>query len=97
MRIWRRVGDSNSCALAVRQFSGLLGYQLPIPPRTDCWWARRDSNSQTRRKPVSKTGVYPNSTTRPWSTEPDSNWLRAGLQAAASTASEFSAKEKLFS
>ena len=28
---WRRVGDSNSCALAVRQFSGLLGYQLPIP------------------------------------------------------------------
>ena len=30
-KIWRRVGDSNSCALAVRQFSGLLGYQLPIP------------------------------------------------------------------
>ena len=28
---WRRVGDSNSCAVAVRQFSGLLGYQLPIP------------------------------------------------------------------
>ena len=68
----------------------------PYPPHTDCWWARRDSNSQTRRKPVSKTGVYPNSTTRPWSTEPDSNWLRAGLQAAASTASAFSANEKLF-
>ena len=31
LKIWRRVGDSNSCALAVRQFSGLLGYQLPIP------------------------------------------------------------------
>src|SRR5580698_4628662 len=28
---WRRVGDSNSRALAVRQFSGLLGYRLPIP------------------------------------------------------------------
>lgn len=28
---WRRVGDSNSCALSVRQFSRLLGYQLPIP------------------------------------------------------------------
>ena len=66
----------------------------PYPPRCDCWWARRDSNSQTRRKPVSKTGVYPNSTTRPWSTEPDSNWLRTGLQSAASTASAFSAKEK---
>jgi hypothetical protein len=31
LKIWRRVGDSNSCALAVLQFSGLLGYQLPIP------------------------------------------------------------------
>ncbi len=31
MQHWRRVGDSNSCALSVRQFSRLRGYQLPIP------------------------------------------------------------------
>ena len=28
LKIWQRVGDSNSCALAVRQFSGLLGHQF---------------------------------------------------------------------
>lgn len=31
MHNWRRVGDSNSCALSARQFSRLLGYHLPIP------------------------------------------------------------------
>ncbi len=74
LKIWRRVGDSNSCALAVRQFSGLLGYQLPIPS-------------------ACLSAIPPPAH---WSTEPDSNWLRTGLQAAASTASAFSAKKKLF-
>ena len=46
LKIWRRVGDSNSCALAVRQFSGLLGYQLPIPStfQKETWYRTSDSN-----------------------------------------------------
>ena len=92
LKIWRRVGDSNSCALAVRQFSGLLGYQLPIP--SAC--SRRDLNSHARRQLVPKTSVSAIPPPAHWSTEPDSNWLRTGLQAAASTASAFSAKKKLF-
>ena len=39
---WRRGGDSNSYALAVRWFSGPVGHHLPIP---SAWSAGRDSNS----------------------------------------------------
>ena len=39
---WRRGGDSNSYALAVRWFSGPVGHHLPIPSP---WSAGRDSNS----------------------------------------------------
>ena|SRR5213596_885125 len=88
LKIWRRVGDSNSCALAVRQFSGLLGYQLPIP--SALLIVGRPGET------VPKTSVSAIPPPAHWSTEPDSNWLRTGLQAAASTASAFSAKKKLF-
>src|ERR1700722_6483380 len=45
---------------------------------------------------VPKTSVSAISPPAHWSTELDSNWLRTGLQSAASTASAFCAKEKLF-
>ena len=31
LKIWRRVGDSKPVPLRCGSFSGLLGYQLPIP------------------------------------------------------------------
>ena len=43
--------------------------------------------------PVSETGVHTNSTTPAWSTDPDSNRIRAGLQSAASTASASGAQK----
>ena len=41
---------------------------------------------------VSKTSVFTSYTTPAWSTVPDSNRIRAGLQSAASTASAFGAQ-----
>jgi hypothetical protein len=35
LKIWRRVGDSNSYAPKLRRFSGPVGHHLPIP---SVWW-----------------------------------------------------------
>jgi hypothetical protein len=65
----------------------------PYPPYLKELVVGRERLELSRPKAlVSRTNVAPNYTTGPWSAEPDSNWLRTGLQAAASTASAFSAE-----
>jgi hypothetical protein len=95
LKICRRVGDSNSCAVAVRQFSGLLGYQLPIPSACQLLVGQERLELSRPKAPVPKTSVSAIPPPAHWSTEPDSNWLRTGFETAASTAAAFSAKGKI--
>src|SRR5260370_198553 len=78
-RVWRRVGDSNTCALSVRRFSGPLGYQLPIP---SAWSAGPDSN-RVRRGLQSRASTTSASGANFWQGTRDSNSAIPGLESGA--------------
>ena len=73
LKIWRRVGDSNSCALAVRQFSRLLGYRLPIPSVRQLLVGQERLELSRPKALILKTSVSAIPPPAHWSTEPDSN------------------------
>ena len=68
----------------------------PYPPHANLLVGQERLELSRPKALVPKTSVSAIPPPAHWSTEPDSNWLRTGLQAAASTASAFSAKKKLF-
>ena len=68
-----------------------LGDHPPVPLYFKIWCPRRDLHSHSRRNWFLRPARI-HFATRAWSTDPDSNRIRAGLQSAASTASAFSAR-----
>ena len=78
--------QSTAFETARRPFTGALCMQ-------NFWCPRRDLHSHSRRNWFLRPARI-HSATRAWSTDPDSNRIRAGLQSAASTASAFSAQNR---
>ena len=69
-----------------------LGDHSPAPSVLLNWCPRRDLHSHSRRNWFLRPARI-HFATRAWSTDPDSNRIRTGLQSAASTASAFSAQK----
>ena len=78
----------------MRQFSRLLGYHLPIPSVVKELVGRERFELSRPKALVPKASVYTVPPPAYWSTDRDSNSVRVGLQATASTASAFSAELK---
>ena len=91
--LWQRAEESNPTGSSpVHRFrdGSATIHRRPLNFQIWCW--RRDSNSHARRHWFLRPARI-HFATRAWSTDPDSNRIRAGLQSAASTASAFSAQK----